>query len=53
VTLWCEHSRLPLPALNGEGDKRGVYDLALPRDWFMKAAPFLKVLTTTLGLVLP
>ena len=23
VTLWCEHSRLPLPALNGKDDKRG------------------------------
>jgi len=53
VTLWCEHSRLPLPALNGEGDKRGVYELTLPRDWFVKAAPFLKLLTGTLSLVLP
>jgi hypothetical protein len=53
VTLWCEHSRRPLPALNGEGDKRGVYDLTLPRDWFVKAAPFLKVLTGTLSLVVP
>jgi hypothetical protein len=53
VTLWCEHSRLPLPALNGKGDKRGVYDLILPRDWFVKAAPFLKVLTGTLSLVVP
>jgi hypothetical protein len=53
LTLWCEHSRLPLPALNGEKDRRGVYDLTLPREWFVKAAPFLKVLTTTLSLVLP
>lgn len=53
LTLWCEHSRLPLPALNGEKDGRGVYDLTLPREWFMKAAPFFKVLTTTLSLVLP
>ena len=30
VTLWCEHSRRPLPALNGVGDKRGVYELTLP-----------------------
>jgi len=53
VTLWCEHSRLPLPALNGDADKRGVYELILPRDWFVKAAPFLKVLTGTLSLVVP
>jgi internalin A len=53
VTLWCEHSRRPLPALNGEGDKRGVYTLTLPRDWLVKAAPFLKVLTGTLSLVMP
>lgn len=53
LTLWCEHSRLPLPALNGEKDGRGVYNLNLPREWFVKAAPFFKVLTTTLSLVLP
>lgn len=53
LTLWCEHSRVPLPAWNGEQDKRGVYELELPREWFVKAAPFLKVLTGTLSLVLP
>ncbi len=53
LTLWCEHSRLPLPALNGEKDGRGVYELNLPREWFVRAAPFFKVLTTTLSLVLP
>jgi GTPase SAR1 family protein len=53
VTLWCEHSRLPLPALNGKGDKRGIYELTLPRDWVVKAAPFLKLLTGTLSLVVP
>jgi RocCOR-like putative regulator of kinase activity/DAPkinase-like Roc (Ras of Complex) protein/Leucine Rich Repeat (LRR) protein len=53
LTLWCEHSRLPLPSLNGKGDRRGVYDLNLPREWFVKAAPFFKVLTGTLSLVLP
>lgn len=53
VTLWCEHSRLPLPALNGKKDKRGVFELTLPRDWVVKAAPFLKVLAGTLSLVVP
>ncbi|MCP5522572.1 MAG: hypothetical protein H7A46_13605 [Verrucomicrobiales bacterium] len=53
LTLWCEHSRLPLPELNGKGSKAGVYELNLPREWFEQAAPFLKVLTGTLSLVLP
>jgi Leucine-rich repeat (LRR) protein len=53
ITLWCEHSRLPLPALNAKGDKRGVYELNLPREWVVKAAPYLKVLTGTLSLVVP
>ncbi|WP_207787962.1 hypothetical protein [Candidatus Thiosymbion oneisti] len=53
VTLWCEHSRLPLPALNGADSKQGVYDLDLPRQWLVKSAPFLKLLTGTLGLVVP
>ena len=53
LTLWCEHSRLPLPVLNGNDDTRGVYDLNLTREWFVKAAPFLKVLAGTLSLVLP
>jgi internalin A len=53
ITLWCEHSRLPLPALYGEGDPRGVYELTLPRDWIVKAAPFLKLLTGMLSLMVP
>lgn len=53
VTLWCEHSRLPLPALYGKAEKRGTYDLMLRRDWVIKAAPFLKLLASTLSLVVP
>lgn len=53
LILWCEHSRQPLPALNGEDDGNGVYELDIPRDWFVKAAPWLKVLATTLSLVAP
>src|SRR5262249_53879858 len=53
VTLWCEHSRLPLPALNGADDKRGVYEITVPRDWVVQSAPYLKVLSRTLSLVLP
>ena len=53
LTLWCEHSRVPLPHLNGPGDEKGVYELELTRKWFKQAAPFLKVMAGTLGLVLP
>jgi len=53
LVLWCEHSRLPLPALNGVDSKKGVYDLDLNREWFKKASPYLKFLTGTLGMVLP
>ena len=52
VTLWCEHTRLPLPLLNKNNDA-GVYEFEVTREWFAKAAPFLKVLTGTLSLVLP
>ena len=47
LTLWCEHSRLPLPALNGADDERGVYELTLPKEWLIKAAPLLRRLTGT------
>jgi hypothetical protein len=52
VTLWCEHARLPLPLIN-KHDRDGVYEFDVTREWFAKAAPFLKVLTGMLGLVLP
>jgi Leucine-rich repeat (LRR) protein len=53
LTLWCEHSRLPLPSLSGGDGRKGVYELNVPREWFVKAAPYLKVLASTLSLVLP
>ncbi|HEX3052218.1 MAG TPA: COR domain-containing protein [Aggregatilineaceae bacterium] len=52
-TLWCEHSRLPLPILNGEGNTQGVYDIEIPRVWFKKIAPYLKLMFSALNLVLP
>ena len=52
VTLWCEHTHLPLPVLN-KNDDEGVYEFDVTREWFATAAPFLKVLTGTLSLVLP
>ncbi|MBD2614514.1 hypothetical protein H6G94_25110 [Nostoc punctiforme FACHB-252] len=53
LTLWCEHARQPLPALNPYDQKKGVYEIDLPREWFTKAVPFLRLLTGTLSLVLP
>jgi hypothetical protein len=53
LTLWCEHSRLPLPALNGKDSQKGVYEIELTREWFKKAGPYLKLLAGTLSLVLP
>ena len=53
LTLWCEHSRLPLPQLNPDNPQLGVYELTRSREWFAKAAPYLKVMTSTIGLVLP
>ncbi|MCA9031039.1 MAG: hypothetical protein KDA66_09540, partial [Planctomycetaceae bacterium] len=52
LTLWCEHSRLPLPMLTGD-KKLGVYEIELTRDWMRQSAPFLKVLCGTLSLALP
>ncbi|QKQ75289.1 leucine-rich repeat domain-containing protein [Nostoc sp. TCL240-02] len=53
LTLWCEHARQPLPALNPNDQKKGVYELDLPHKWFTKAVPYLRILTGTLSLVLP
>jgi Leucine-rich repeat (LRR) protein len=53
ITLWCEHSRLPLPMLNPSHPKKGVYEIEIPKEWLVKSAPWLKILSTTLGLVLP
>jgi hypothetical protein len=50
VTLWCEHSRMPVPELS---PGRGVYDIDVPRDWLVKAAPLLKAITVVLRGVLP
>ena len=53
LTLWCEHSRKPLPVLNPLGSKQGVYELELNREWFTRAIPYFKLVTGTLSLVLP
>jgi Leucine-rich repeat (LRR) protein len=52
LMLWCEHSRLPIWHL-AKDQHIGVYTINLPREWLLKAAPFLRVLASTLGLILP
>jgi hypothetical protein len=53
LILWCEHSRLPLLILNGKDSQKGIYELDFTREWFKKAAPILKLMSTTLSLILP
>ncbi|MEM9271473.1 MAG: COR domain-containing protein [Cyanobacteria bacterium P01_F01_bin.143] len=53
ITLWCEHKRVPLPVMNGEGDRRGVYEIELKREWFKRASPLLRIMSVTLKLALP
>jgi Leucine-rich repeat (LRR) protein len=53
ITLWCEHSRLPLTFLNPADSKLGIYEVEISRQWFTKAKPLIKTITTTLSLVLP
>ena len=53
LVLWCEHKRVPLPALNGSDDTRGVYEIELTRQWLKRAAPVLRVISATLRLALP
>jgi len=53
LILWCEHSRLPLPILNGRNSRKGIYELEFTREWFKKSAPILKLMSTTLSLILP
>lgn len=52
LTLWCEHSRVPLPRLN-HGSPDGVYEFDVKREWLKEYAPFLKALTITLRTLLP
>ena len=52
LTLWCEHSRQPLPLLNGD-NSCGVYRIKLPRAYVIKLAPYVQFLTETMNLMLP
>lgn len=52
IALWCEHSRQPLTALNDDPNS-GVYEVEIPREWFVNAASFFRKTNAVLSLVLP
>lgn len=52
LTLWCEHSHLPLPTLNDD-KKIGVYQIDLTRQWVNDYSPLIKAFTITLKSLLP
>jgi hypothetical protein len=43
LTLYCEHSRWPVHALEPDDPGAGVYPVDVPREWWVKAVPLLKV----------
>ena len=43
LTLYCEHSRWPVHALKPDNPEAGVYTVDVPRDWWVKAVPLLKI----------
>jgi Leucine-rich repeat (LRR) protein len=52
LTLWCEHTRLPLPVVAGDPEA-GVYEFERTRKWVRAFARGLKLLSTTISLVFP
>lgn len=53
ITLWCEHSRLPLPVLNPNDKQKGVYEFTIRNERFAQVVPYLKIVMRILTLVLP
>jgi hypothetical protein len=52
VTLWCEYSRKPLRVLNNSLAS-GVYQVTVPREWLVKAAPWINAMSRLLRVMLP
>lgn len=52
LTLWCEHSRLPVHLLSGDA-RKGVYEIERPREWLVKIAPYARFAAGALSLALP
>jgi hypothetical protein len=53
LTLWCEHSRIPVRLLEPDRPDAGVYTVEIPRDWWTKAAPLIRTTSTLLKALLP
>ncbi len=53
LTLWCEHSRLPVHVLNAGRPPTGVYQIDVPKEWLVKAAPWIKVTSVLVRNLLP
>ncbi len=53
LTLWCEHSRVPVPELWDDHPPRGVYEFDIPREWLLKMAPLARLMAGVLSLTLP
>jgi hypothetical protein len=49
VILWCEHSRRPVHALDGDPAK-GVYTLDIDREWLSRARPLIALTARLLRL---
>jgi hypothetical protein len=52
ITLWCEFTRLPLSVLDRDPTS-GVYDIDVPREWLVRAAPWLKTCARLLQSIVP
>jgi hypothetical protein len=53
LTLWCEHSRLPVHMLSKDKPQAGVYDIEVPREWLLQAAPWIKAISVVARSLLP
>jgi Leucine-rich repeat (LRR) protein len=53
LTLWCEHSRLPVHVLNAGRPPTGIYQIDVPKEWLVKAAPWIKVTSVLVRNLLP
>jgi hypothetical protein len=53
ITLWCEHSRLPVYVLNRGQPPVGVYEIEVPREWLVRAAPWIKAMSVAIRCLLP
>ena len=52
LTLYCEHSRVPVHVLDPDRPNAGIYTVEVPRDWWIKAVPLLKLTAALVKLIL-